>query len=427
MEGLHELTATDAAAQIADGEITSEALVRACLERIEAREPDVGAWAFLDPDQAIREARTRDAASPTGPLHGVPVAFKDIIDTADMPTACGSPIHRNRRPLLDAACVAMARAAGAVVMGKTVTTEFAGRYPGRTSNPHDRTRTPGGSSSGSAAAVADAMVPLAVGTQTLGSVIRPAAYCGVHAYKPTFGLLSFVGVKHFAESFDTLGLMARSLADLDLFRTALLGHGTERLGAGPDAPPHLAFCRTPYWRAADTATRERIERAAARLAATGATVEELELPEAFAAVEAQTWRIVAFEAARNLAPERAASEFGISAAMRRLLDEGAALALADYIEAVRAIDQRRQEIDALLQGYDAVLAPSAPGEAPRGLADTGPPTFNVLWHAMGMPALNLPAFDGSDGLPVGVQLVSRRHEEQALLHVGHWVRERLGA
>lgn len=427
MERLHELTATDAAARIADGEITSEALVRACLERIEAREPDVAAWAYLDPDQAIRQARARDAASPAGPLHGVPVAFKDIIDTADMPTACGSPIHRDRRPLLDAACVAMARAAGAVVLGKTVTTEFAGRYPGRTSNPHDRTRTPGGSSSGSAAAVADAMVPLAVGTQTLGSVIRPAAYCGVHAYKPTFGLLSFVGVKHFAESFDTLGLMARSLADLDLFRTALLGHGTERVNAGHDAPPHLAFCRTPYWHAADAATRDWVERAAARLAETGATVEELELPEAFAAVEAQTWRIVAFEAARNLAPERAASEFGISAAMHRLLDEGAALALADYIEAVRAIEQRRQEIDVLLQGYDAVLAPSAPGEAPRGLADTGAPTFNVLWHAMGMPALNLPAFDGSDGLPLGIQLVARRHEEQALLRGGHWVLERLGA
>lgn len=427
IEELHQLSATDAAAHIASGEITSELLVRACLERIEAREPDVAAWAYLDPDQGIRQARERDRETPVGPLHGVPVAFKDIIDTADMPTACGSPIHWDRRPALDAACVTMARKAGAVVLGKTVTTEFAGRYAGRTANPHDRTRTPGGSSSGSAVVVADGMVPLAVGSQTLGSTIRPASYCGIYAYKPTFGLFSFVGVKHFAETFDTLGLMARSLEDLELFRTALLGYGVERIDPKSEAPPRLAFCRTPYWDAAEAATRDRLERTAQRLADAGATVEELALPEAFGAIEEQIWRIVSFEAARNLAPERAVAEANISATMRELLDTGAAVPLQDYVETMRALEQRRQEIAGLLRGYDAVLAPSAPGEAPRGLAGTGMPTFNLVWHALDMPALNLPGLSGEEGLPIGAQLVGRPHDDEVLLRHARWVGDRLGA
>ena len=214
---LHELSAAEAARRIAAGEVTSEALVRACLERIEVREPNVAAWSWLDPGRAIEVARAKDRTGAQGPLHGVPIGVKDIVDTCEMPTAYGSPIYRNHRPVADAACIAHSRNAGAIVLGKTVTTEFAFRYPGRTRNPHDVRHSPGGSSSGSAAAVAEGMVPLAIGTQTAGSVIRPAAYCGVLGYKPTFGTVSLAGVRHLSESFDTLGCMARTLEDIALY------------------------------------------------------------------------------------------------------------------------------------------------------------------------------------------------------------------
>lgn len=420
----HRMTATAAAGHIARGELTSEDLVRACLERIEAREPDVAAWACLDPEQALRQARERDREPPRGVLHGVPVAFKDIIDTADLPTACGSPLYRARQPLTDATCVAMARAAGAVVLGKTVTTEFAGRYAGRTANPHDRRHSPGGSSSGSAAAVADGMVPLAIGTQTLGSVIRPAAYCGVHAYKPTFGLLSFVGVKHFAESFDTLGLMARSVEDLQTFRAALTGNRAPA-AAGPGQPPRIACCRTPYWDRVTSRARECLDTAGRSLADAGATVTELTLPERFSQLEAALWQAVRYEAANALAPERRVGEERISGTMRALLDEGQRLTEDDYLRSLQTIEDCRRAIDPLLEGVDLVLAPSAPGEAPEGLHDTGAPTLNVLWHALEMPAVNLPAGTGHRGLPLGVQLVARRHHDHALLRHARWCEAQL--
>ncbi|PWG64570.1 amidase [Spiribacter halobius] len=420
----NRLTATMAAARIARGELTSEALVEACLERIEAREPDVAAWACLDPEHALRQARERDREAPRGPLHGIPVAFKDIIDTADLPTACGSPLYRGRQPVTDAACVARARAAGAVVLGKTVTTEFAGRYAGRTANPHDRRHSPGGSSSGSAAAVADGMVPLAIGSQTLGSVIRPAAYCGVRAYKPTFGLLSFVGVKHFAESFDTLGLMARSVEDLQAFRAALTG-GRCGPAEGAGAPPRIALCRTPYWDEVSPRGRECLESAAARLADAGAAVTELTLPAGFAEIVPALWQAVRYEAADALLAERVAGERAISRTMRELLDEGAGIAQADHLRSLATLEAARREIGGLLEGVDIVLAPSAPGEAPEGLQDTGSPTYNALWHALELPAVNLPAGTGERDLPLGVQLVARRYDDDALLRHARWCEARL--
>lgn len=422
----NRLTATAAAARIARGELTSEALVEACLERIEAREPDVAAWACLDPEHALRQARERDRESPRGPLHGIPVAFKDIVDTADLPTACGSLLYRGRQPVTDAVCVARARAAGAVLLGKTVTTEFAGRYAGRTANPHDRRHSPGGSSSGSAAAVADGMVPLAIGTQTLGSVIRPAAYCGVRAYKPTFGLLSFVGVKHFAESFDTLGLLARSVEDLQTFRAALTG---ERCAPPQDAgaPPRIALCRTPYWDEVSSQGQGCLESAAASLADAGAPVSELTLPEAFAEVVPALWQAVRYEAADALLPERTMGERDISRTMRDLLDEGQGVTQAAYLRSLGTLEAARGEIGALLDGVDLVLAPSAPGEAPEGLRDTGAPTFNALWHALEMPAMNLPAGNGERDLPLGVQLVGRRHDDDALLRHARWCETRLSS
>ena len=244
MTALNELTASEAARRIAAGEITSESLVRACLERIEARDADVAAWVVVDPEYALEQARVLDAAPVSGPLHGIPVGFKDVIDTAALPTRYGSPIYEGFVPEADAACVALTRAAGGVVLGKTVTTEFAGRHPGPTANPHNPAHTPGGSSSGSAAAVADFQVPLAMGTQTAGSMIRPSAYCGVYGLKPTFGLFSFAGVHDLAETFDTLGVMGRSLDDIALFRAVLMAIDAVPLEAA-ESPPRIGFCRTP--------------------------------------------------------------------------------------------------------------------------------------------------------------------------------------
>lgn len=421
----HELTASQAAADLASGELRSEELVRACLDRIEPREPDVAAWQYMDPEAAIREACARDEARERGQalgvLHGVPVAFKDVIDTADMVTTYGSAIYRHHRPALDAACVALARRAGAVVMGKTVTTEFAARPPGRTTNPHDRRRTPGGSSSGSAAAVADHMVPLAIGTQTAGSTIRPASYCGIYAYKPSFGLLSFCGVRHLSETFDTLGLFARSLDDLELFRTALLGLSQHVPMDMPQRPPRIAFCRTPMWGKADEATRAHIEHAAEKLSAAGAQVEEVLLAPEFANAEELIWSIIYFEMARNLTDEYERHRDGLSEWARAKIEAAYEVPLAQYLARLSEVERLRELGRKVLAGFDAVVTPAAPGEAPMGLDDTGPPTFQVIWHLLEMPAVTLPVFTGPQGLPVGLQLVAPVRADDRLLSVARWV------
>src|SRR5712671_6536145 len=247
MTPLNQLTASEIVQAIATRRTTAEAVARACLDRIAAREPQVQAWQFLDPDLVLREARVLDAAGRIGPLQGVPVGMKDIIDTCDMPTEYGTPIHAGHRTRIDAACVALTRRAGGLIMGKTVTTEFANRHPGKTMHPADPRRTPGGSSSGSAAAVSDGMVPLALGTQTTASTIRPASFCGIVGYRPTYGHLRCAGVKEAAGSFDTLGLMARSIADIALLRDVLLGDTPASPPTAPGVPPRIGFCRTALW------------------------------------------------------------------------------------------------------------------------------------------------------------------------------------
>ena len=421
MAELHELTAVAAAGAIARGDITSEALVRDCLERIDAREPDVAAWTYLNPDYAIAQARACDSSTATGLLHGVPVAFKDIYDTADMPTAYGSPIYHGVTPPIDAACVAMARLAGAVIMGKTVSTEFAGRHAGRTGNPHNRAYSPGGSSSGSAAAVADFMVPLAAGTQTGGSVLRPAAYCGVIGYKPTFGLLSFSGIRHAAETFDTAGVMGRTIDDVELFRDALLGLAPPTLGQVPDAPPRIAFCRTPRWEEADEGMHALLEDAATRLAAAGARVEDLTLPKEFEATYDIAWKMFEFEVARVLSPEWHGRRESLSTVARQLMDNGWAFPFERYLDLARELERLRHQISGVLEGYDVVLTPTAVGEAPFGLTDTGPVTFTTLWNALNLPELHIPVTTGASGLPIGVQLVAQRYEDAKLLDYGRWV------
>src|SRR3954453_15767712 len=241
------LSAHQAAREIAAGQLRAEALMTACLERIAAREPEIGAWQYLDPEAALEAARRCDASAPSGPLHGIPIAVKDLIDTADMPTGYGSGIYARHRPGSDAACVALARAAGAIVMGKTVTTEFACFMPGKTANPRNPQHTPGGSSSGSAAAVADLMAPLAFGTQTAGSVIRPAAFCGIVGYKPSFGTIPRAGVKMLCDSLDTIGTMARNVADAAFFAGVIAGRPELRDVAPSEAPPLFGLYRTPMW------------------------------------------------------------------------------------------------------------------------------------------------------------------------------------
>ena len=365
------LTACAALDQIAAGQLTAEALTAACLERIALREPVVQAFAHLDPEQALAAARQRDRTPARGPLHGLPLAVKDIIDTADLPTGYGSRVYPDNRPAQDAACVALARAAGAIVLGKTVTTEFAFRAPGPTTNPHDPAHTPGGSSSGSAAAVADCMVPVAFGTQTGGSVIRPASYCGVVGYKPTFGTINRTGVKPLADSFDTVGLFARSVADVALVSTVLAGEAPERRRSEPARPERVGLCRTPSWSAAEGASRHAVEAAAETLAHSGMPVEEVALPAAFDDFNEWQSTVLRFEAFRTFAFERTAHAERLAASTHEELEAGSQIARRDYVEAKARIRECRRLIAEVFGGVDLLLAPSAPGEAPRGLESTG--------------------------------------------------------
>ena len=414
------LTATEAAARIANGDLSSEALVRACLARIEAREPAVAAWSHVDPCLALEQARACDRTAPTGPLHGVPVGIKDIIDTRDQPTTHGSRACSGAIPAEDAACVAALREAGAVILGKTVTTEFANRDPGPTSHPLNRLHTPGGSSSGSAAAVADRMVPLALASQTAGSTIRPAAYCGIHGLKPTFGLLSLAGVGALCERFDTLGLYARDIADLALLRDALLGVDAAGIPPLADGPPRIRLCRTPLWDEAQPESQAVVERAAETFAAAGATVEELTLPHEFDGLREVMWEIIRFEMARALLPVWRRSSASLRSTTQRMFRAGHEISLARHVDNVRHVDACGRLMDGVLGGGEIVLTPSAVGEAPLGVENTGPPTFNFLWHVIGMPAVHLPNGHGPTGLPIGVQLVAHRHADDPLLAAAAW-------
>lgn len=421
---LYNLSASEAAARIADGTTTAEALLRSCFERIEEREADVGAWIYLNRDRALAAAQALDRSPRRGLLHGVPVGLKDIIDTVDMPTAYGSMIYHSHRPPADAACVHRLRAAGALMLGKTVSTEFAYRRAGKTSNPHDRRYSPGGSSSGSAAAVADRMVPLALGTQTGGSVIRPASYCGVYGLKPTFNLFSFSGVRHLAESFDTLGSMARSLADIALSRSALLGIAHRPLATDLSAP-RIAFCRTAFWDQVQPAMQSMLERSAGLLAKAGARVSDFAVEYDGQAILEASWTVTKFEGARTVGYDRINHPESVSSAARGLVDEGNAIALDAYLDAQRRIDQMRMRLESDFSKFDVILTASAAGEAPKGLADTGPVTFNYLWTIAHTPALTMPAGKGPNGLPLGIQLVARRYDEDKLLNVARWVEQKL--
>jgi amidase len=420
--GPERLTASETVTRLAAGTLTAEALVQACLEQARAG-AEIKAWAWLDPEQALAQARAVDRAGRKGRLGGVPVGVKDIIDTVDMPTEHGSPIYRGNRPFADAACVALIRTAGGVILGKTVTTEFANRHPGPTVHPHNAEHTPGGSSSGSAAAVADFQVPLALGTQTGGSVIRPAAFCGVIGYKPSFGEFSRVGVKMQCHNLDTLGIICRSLEDVALLRGVLLVQEPHRVDRN-SATPRIGFCRTPAWEHADGDTHALLERTAAVLSAGGAAVEEVTLKPAD--ILDHHRRIFEFEAARNYAYEYDVHGEQVSQALREgLLAPGRALPLAAYIEAIEMAEAFRRNLDDVFTRVDVLLAPSAVGEAPEGLSSTGDPRFNAIWTLAWTPCLTLPAGNGRKGLPLGIQLVGARFRDEALLDAAAWVEAQL--
>ena len=421
----NRISAAEAVARLHAGSLTAEQLTCDCLDR-SAERASVKAWVHLDPEHALAQARAADRAGRPGLLAGLPIGVKDVIDTFDMPTQHGSPIYAGNRPFADAACVALTRMAGGMILGKTVTTEFANRFPGATVNPHNPAHTPGGSSSGSAAGVADWQLPLGFGTQTGGSTIRPAAFCGVVGYKPSFGEFSRVGIKLQCQNLDTLGLICRSLDDVALMRAVLIEMPHRRVDRAAGAP-RIGLCRTPLWDAADGPTQALIEAAAAKLSAAGAKVSEVEFAAPFRDIHRHHRAIFNYEAAHNYAYEHLEHREQVSKVLLdTVLDPGRDLPLADYIAALEAGEAFRAHLDDLFREVDVLLTPSAAGEAPEGYDSTGNPAFNSSWTLGWVPCVTLPAGTGPKGLPLGVQLVGQRFADEKLLDVAAWVEARLG-
>ncbi len=438
--GLTTLTAIEAAEQIAGGEVSAQDYIGACLERIEAVDDKVRAFTHLDADEALRQARALDErrrnGQPIGPLHGVPVAIKDIFDTADYPTECGSVLLKGRRPMRDCTAVARLREAGAVIIGKTVTTEFAYFTPGAARNPHDLERTPGGSSSGSAAAVAAGMVPLAIGSQTNGSMIRPASFCGVYGVKPTHGTISRHGALILSRALDHVGVFARTLADSALILDVLAGYDPqdsdtrpiaapaflETLAEEPPLPPQLAFVRTPVWDKADAQTRAAFEDFVKQLGDTAAT---LDLPDAYAAAWDDQRVIMAADMAHNLGAVVDRGGDAASKTLRDLIAEGRQVSAVRYLAARDGARRYAAGLDEIFKQYEAILTPATIGVAPKGTA-TGSPMFCSLWSLTGLPALSLPLLSGEDGMPLGVQLVGPAGDDARLLRTANWLIGRLG-
>jgi Asp-tRNA(Asn)/Glu-tRNA(Gln) amidotransferase A subunit family amidase len=426
---LHTLSAAAAAAAIARGEITSEALVGACLDRIAALEPQVQAWAFVDPDRALAQAKAADDARKTGkgigPLHGVPVGIKDIIDTADMPTEHGSEFYKGNQPDTDAACVAALRSAGAVILGKTVTCELATFIPSKTRNPLNHAHTPGGSSAGSAAAVGCQMVPLAVGTQTKGSVIRPASFCGVYGFKPTFGAIPRPGVLTQAPMLDTVGVFGRSIEDVALIADAMqvyddrdaasLAGSRGRMHATATQPwplpPLFAFVKTHAWSDADSSTREAFGELIEQL---GDQAREVTIDSTCALATEACKTIQDVELAVHYGPILDRAPTQISKALAKAVEAGRRVRGVDYVAALQARKAYRETLEDIFQDYGTILTPPARGVAPKGFESTGDPVFCGLWTYLGVPAVTVPLLE-VDGLPLGVQLVGPPRDDGRLL------------
>ncbi|HZC54740.1 MAG TPA: amidase [Xanthobacteraceae bacterium] len=424
---LNELSATAIAKKIAAGESTCEAVVRDCVARIAARDSVVKAWANFDAEHALAQARALDRSPHRGPLHGVPIGLKDTIDTFDMPTEMGSPIFRGHRPRADASCVALLRRAGAVILGKTATCEFAGSAPPETTNPHNFAHTPGGSSSGSAAAVADHMVPAALGTQTGGSVLRPSSFCGIFGYKPTYNMFNKEGVWPAADSIDTVGWLAGALDDIDLL-TAVLRMQEPRAPQALGGAPRIGVWRTDLWDTAQDEAKAAVEDAAARLGKAGAKVRDADMPGAFLGLHVIARSSIGFyERAACMAYFWDHQREQLSPQMQRYIENGHNIPRTDYIAGLRRLDECRALLAAIFEDFDVLLVPCVPGEAPQGLAATGDPSMQAIWTALHTPSMTLPTHRGPNNLPVGIQLVGQRYDDDRLLACAHWIWQKIGA
>ncbi len=438
--GLTALTATEAHARMTKGEITAESYVTACLNYIKACEGKIQAWVHLDKENALEQARALDKQRASGQslglLHGLPVGIKDIIATSDMPTQNGSPLFKGYQPAKDAGCVSALRAAGAIVIGKTVTTELANITPNKTRNPHNPAYTPGGSSSGSAAAVGAGMIPLALGTQTGGSVIRPGSFCGIHALKPTLGLISRTGVTLQSHTLDTVGVYGRSLADLALITDALSGHDpsdpisytrlrpnlSSMLDSGIETKPLLAFVKSPAWELAEPAAKEALAMIIDQL---GDQAKEIEIPALNGIIQHHA-TVMGAENATYYGPLLAHNPEGISPALAARLGSGAKILACDYINSLNARESIYAEIKKILKTHSALLTLSSPGPAPKGLTSTGSSVFNGMWTYLGVPCVSLPMMQ-IGCMPCGVQLIGMRRNEGRLIATARWLEENVRA
>jgi len=432
-----DLDALEARDRIRRGEMSAADYTRALLARIAEREPKIGAFAHVDPQRMLAEADACDlrhrTGRETGPLGGLPVGVKDIIDTRDYPTENGTVLDSGRRPTRNAVVVDRVRMAGGVLAGKTVTTELAYFHPGGTRNPAAPDSTPGGSSSGSAATVAAGMLPLAIGTQTTGSVIRPASFCGVVGFKPTHGLIPRTGILRQADPLDTVGVFARSVADAALLADALAGYDPgddatrpepvprllETALQDPPVTPAVAFVRSRTWERADEDTRSGFEELAAAL---GPACEEVALPDVFDEAMPAHATLMNAGFARNFAPYEARGADRLSDRIRAAIAKGRDVSAVDYLAALDWRTSLNAGLEQLFERYDVILTPAAPGEAPKGLETTGDPIFNGTWTLLGVPAITLPLLQGANGLPIGVQLVARRGDDARLLRVARWLK-----
>lgn len=432
----HWLCVGEAREAMRAGRLDAAAYARACLDQIGRHDARVQAWAWLSPERALDAAKACDALDEALPLRGIPVAVKDIIATAGIPTEMGSPAFAGHVPARSATVVERLQAAGAFVMGKSVTAELAYFSPGKTRNPWNAVHTPGGSSSGSAAAVAAGFVPLALGTQTNGSVIRPAAYCGVIGFKPSAGLIPRTGIQPFSRTLDQVGVFARSVDDAALFASCLAGYDAQDPASRADAalpshiapraaPPHLAAVRSPVWSLADGAQQQAFERSIARLRAAGAVVEELTLDPLFDGAHVALRTIMYAEAARELTALQAAHRTQLSARLNALIDEGHDMSEGAVVAALDLRARLQAAFQRLWSRFDAIMTPPATGEAPPTLAHTGDPTFCTIWTLCGAPAITLPIARGPQGLPLGLQLVGPDGGDATLLAVARWCAETL--
>ena len=437
----NSLSAVEAARRIREGRLTSEKLVTACLKRIDETDGQLKAWASVDRDHALAQARALDEqrmrGKPTGPLHGVPVGLKDIIDTYDFPTERGSPVFAGRQTSEDARIVEALREAGAVILGKTKTTEFAFMHPTDTTNPHNTTRTPGGSSSGSAAAVAGHQVPLAIGTQTNGSVIRPASFCGVYGFKPTRGVIPRTGVLQTSKSLDQIGVFAREAEDVALLSDILSGYDQRdelsyprarpqiQSGWNTEAPvePNFIWIDLPYHDRLAADAREGFEEV---ISALGGQIERFDGSENLGDLVHVQRIIHEYEITRHLEETFENHWDQISDTLKPTIERGRARSLAQYEDALGVQQSAMAYFDEFFHDYDAVLAPSAPGEAPL-ISDggTGDPVFSTVWTTAGLPCLTMPLLVGENGLPIGVQLIGAAEEDDRLMRTAHWMLKKL--